>query len=90
MSTPNTSALTLYSTLPLTGAQENANKTQIVNWLVDGTADLTVLSITAMVNLKPLTTVQIAALTTMKGGSVVFNSDTRRPQYYDGVAWQNF
>ena len=90
MSTPNTSALTLYSTLPLTGAQENANKTQIVNWLVDGTADLTVLSITAMVNLKPLTTVQIAALTTMKGGSIVFNGDTRRPQFYDGSAWQNF
>ena len=88
MSTPNTSALTLYSTLPLTGAQENANKTQIVNWLVDGTADLTVLSITTMVNLTPLTTAQIAALTTMKLGSFVMNSDTKRPNFYDGNTWQ--
>lgn len=90
MAIPSTTALTLYSTLPLTGAQENANKTQLVNWLVDGTADLIVLSITAMVNLTPLTTVQIAALTTMKFGSVVINSDTKRPQFYDGSVWQNF
>jgi len=90
MSTPSTSALTLFSTLPLTGAQLNANETQIVNWFVDGTADLNALSITAMVNLTPLTTAQIIALTTMEAGSVVFNSTTKRPQYYDGQAWQNF
>ena len=90
MATPSTSSLTLWTTLPLTGSQENANKTQIVNWLIDGTANLTVLSITAMVNLTPLTTIQIAALTTMKPGSVVYNSDTKRPQFYDGSIWQNF
>jgi hypothetical protein len=86
MATPSTTALTLYSTLPLTGLQENANKTQLVNWLADGTADLSVGSIT----LKKYSTAQINALTGMVEGSIVMNSDTHRPMYFSGNAWENF
>jgi hypothetical protein len=90
MATPNVSALTLFSTLPLTGAQENANKTQLVNWLADRTANLSVGSMTlaTMFLLPKYTATQITALVGMIEGSMVYDTTAHAPRVYNGASWK--
>ena len=90
MATPSTTALTLYTTLPLTGAQENANKTQLVNWIVDGTAALSVGSMTlaTMFLLPKYTATQITALVGMVEGSMVYDTTAHAPRVYNGTSWK--
>ena len=90
MATPNVLSLTLFSTLPITGAQMNANETQTVNWMADGTADFNINSVTliSLLNLPKLTTTQINALANMVEGSVVWDSTLHVPKCYNGSAWK--
>jgi hypothetical protein len=88
MAIPSLANIILYTDTPLDDIDWLNNWTQVVNWFIDGTANITVSSITGMANLKPLTLAQIYALSNMVEGSVVMNKESHRPMFYDGQTWQ--
>jgi hypothetical protein len=93
MATPNISDLILFSdhpTNPLNDLDWQDNFTQIVNWLTDGTADITVRSVTlsAFSNLPKYANSAVAGIVGMTEGSMIMNTDTHRPMFFDGEGWQ--
>ena len=93
MATPNISDLVVWSdhpTNPLNDQDWLGNFTQIVNWLADGTADLNVRSVTfsAFTNLPKYADSAVPGLTGMEEGSLIMNTDTHRPMFYNGISWQ--
>ena len=93
MATPNISDLVVWSdhpTNPLNDQDWLDNFTQIVDWLTDGTADLTVRSISfsSLQNLPKYADSAVAGIVGMTEGSMIMNTDTHRPMFFDGVSWQ--
>lgn len=90
MATPNISALPKFVTTPLNNIDWLNTITQLVNWLADGSADLSVRSVTlsALLNLPQYTGTAVPGITGMVEGSLIMNTTTHRPMFYDGQQWQ--
>ena len=67
MAVPNISDLTMFMGVPLTATDWLNNWTQVVNWLTDGTADLTVRSISfsGLFHLPQYTDLQVSGIVGM-------------------------
>ena len=90
MAIPSYDDLERFLTTPLTNQEWNDNNHTFINWLNDGTAEVTFLSITVceFFNLPQYVDSEVSGILGMTEGSMIMNVTTHRPMFYDGERWQ--